>query len=440
MYEKSIKKTAWLLLACFVFAAGVFAGCSRKQETPDSRNAQMQNKQADGAAGGSKKDGTAADSKQTGTARLTMWCDEYETDMFQKRIEQFFAEHLDMEAEVEFEPVGASICKDTFLGDAANGADLFCIPDDQLLTMAASGVIEEIAYADEVKKRSLKGAVQAASVSGRMYAYPYTADNGYFLYYDKRYFTKEDVRSLDRILELCDLSHKKFIMNWTSGWYLYSFFGNTGLQLELNEDGLTNSCNWNTAKGEIKGTDIAQSLLDIANHPGFEETADSDFAKKALDGTAIAVVSGVWDAADIKKAFGGDYGACRLPEYSCAGKRIQMSSFKGYRLLGVNSYSQHRELAEMLADYLSNEESQNFYFQSRQNGPSDKNAAASEDVLKVPAIAAVLEQSEYGVLQKIGQKYWTPMSVFGETMAKGNPNHIPLQDLMDQLVNGITEI
>ncbi len=422
MHEKSIKKEALLVLAFFVSAACVFAGCSRKTGDLDSRNAQTQAKQ------------------ENGTVRLKMWCDEYETDMFQKRLENFFAEHPDMQTEVEFEPVGASICKETFLGDVANGADLFCIPDDQLLTMAASGVLEEIAYADEAAGRSLEGAVQAASIDGTMYAYPYTADNGYFLYYDKRYFTKKDVRTLDRILEICALNHKKFIMSWTSGWYLYSFFGNTGLQLELNEDGLTNSCNWNTAKGEIKGTDIAQSLLDIAKHPGFEEVPDSGFAKKALDGTAIALVSGVWDAADIKKAFGGDYGACRLPVYSCAGKKVQMSSFKGYRMLGVNSYSQHRELAEMLADYLSNEESQIFYFQSRQNGPANKNAAASDAVLEVPAIAAVLDQSKYGVLQKVGQKYWTPMSAFGETMVNGNPNNIPLQDLMDQLVNGITEI
>ena len=35
-----------------------------------------------------------------------------------------------------------------------------------------------------------------------MYAYPLTADNGYFLYYNKAYFSEEDVQSLDRILEL----------------------------------------------------------------------------------------------------------------------------------------------------------------------------------------------------------------------------------------------
>ncbi len=421
-----MKKKAWLVLAATVSAAGILSGCGGTARHADSQNAETQAKQKE--------------QKDTGNTKIKMWCDEYETEMFQKRIKSFFAEYPDMETEVEFEPVGASICKETLLGDVTNGADLFCMPDDQLLTMAASGVLEEIENADKIKERSIEGAVEAASIDGRMYAYPYTADNGYFLYYDQRYFTKEDVCSLDRILEVCARNRKKFIMSWSSGWYLYSFFGNTGLHLSLNADGLTNSCDWNTTKGQITGTDIAQSLLNIAKHPGFQDVPDSAFAKEALDGSAIAVVSGVWDAEAMKEAFGGDYGACRLPEYSCAGKQIQMSSFKGYRMLGVNAYSEHRQLAEMLADYLTNEDSQNYYFKCRQNAPANSSAAASDAVLKVPAITAVLEQSEYAVLQKIGQKFWTPMSVFGDTMAKGNPNGIPLQDLMDQLVSGITEI
>ena len=30
------------------------------------------------------------------------------------------------------------------------------------------------------------------------------------------------------------------VMDWTSAWYVYAFFGNTGLEIGLNEDGLTN--------------------------------------------------------------------------------------------------------------------------------------------------------------------------------------------------------
>lgn len=206
----------------------------------------------------------------------------------------------------------------------------------------------------------------------------------------------------------------------------------------VNDDGLTNYCEWNAKKGKVKGTDIARALLLIAAHDGFEEADDDRRVEMIEDGTAIAAVSGIWDAQLVKKAYGGDYGACKLPTYTCAGEQIQMSSFKGYRLLGVNSYSRQKEWADRLADYLSGEESQKYYFECSQHGPANSNAAASDEVKRVPAIAGVMEQAEYGVLQKIGQKYWTPMTVFGNTMAAGNKNNIPLQELMDQLVEGIT--
>lgn len=379
--------------------------------------------------------------QETGTAvTLKFWCDENELPVFQHRIGQFLEDNrAEADIKVICEPVGASICKDTFLDDLDNGADVFCLPDDQILSMAASGVLEEVPDAEEVYGRSLEGAAEAASVDGRLYAYPLTADNGYFLYYDKRYFKEGDVKTLDRILDICASHGKKFVMSWTSGWYLYSFFGNTGLEMGVNEDGLTNFCEWNETEGDLTGTDIAQALLDIAGHPGFLDADDAQRVEMLEDGTAIAAVSGIWDAAIAEEAFGGEYGACKLPTYTCAGRQIQMSSFTGYRFLGVNSYSAHKEWADRLADYLSAEESQQYFFEQLQHGPANSNAAASDAVGKVPAIAAVQEQAEYGVLQRIGQKFWTPVMTFGTTMAAGNPNHIPLQDLMDQLVSGITE-
>ncbi len=422
-----MKKSFVFVIACIVVFSSMF-GCARKEDA----------KKSDAVSGSPKKTNIEEAGGQ-GTVELKFWCDENEIPMFRERTQQFIEENKsEASINITCEPIGASACKDTFLSDVENGADVFCLPDDQLLTMVASGVMEEVTNADEISTRSLEGAVEAASIDGRLYAYPLTADNGYFLYYDKRYFKEDDVKTLDRILDICAANGKKFAMSWSSGWYLYSFFGNTGLAMGVNDDGLTNYCEWNAKKGKVKGTDIARALLLIAAHDGFEEADDDRRVEMIEDGTAIAAVSGIWDAQLVKKAYGGDYGACKLPTYTCAGEQIQMSSFKGYRLLGVNSYSRQKEWADRLADYLSGEESQKYYFECSQHGPANSNAAASDEVKRVPAIAGVMEQAEYGVLQKIGQKFWTPMTVFGNTMAAGNKNNIPLQELMDQLVEGIT--
>ncbi len=428
-------KKQFIVTAAALIWLFLMTGCAGRVKVPE--NSRIEYRQETSV---SREDSGAAHAEKEGPVRLRFWCDENEIPMFEQRISQFLLEHQN-EADIEAvcEPVGASDCKDTFLADTDNGADVFCMPDDQLLSMAAAGVLEEIPDSDKISGRNLEGAVQAASVDGRMYAYPLTADNGYFLYYDKRYFREEDVKTLDRILDVCAAHGKKFVMSFTSGWYLYSFFGNTGLAMGAGEDGLTNYCEWNAIKGEVTGTDIAKALLKISSHPGFQD-ADDDMREEIVkSGTAIAAVSGIWDAALMENAFGGEYGACKLPSYTCAGKQIQMSSFKGYRLLGVNSYSQHREWAERLADYLSDEESQKFFFEQAQHGPANRSAAASDAVKAVPAITAVLEQSEYGVLQEVGQKYWMPVMEFGTVMAAGNPDNIPLQDLMDELAAGITE-
>ena len=114
-----------------------------------------------------------------------------------------------------------------------------------------------------------------------------------------------------------------------------------------------------------------------------------------------------------------------------------MSSFKGYKMFGVNSYSDHPGWAHKLADWLTNEENQTLRFVERSQGPSNKNAAASDEVAAVPAIAAVIEQSQYGVLQRVGNSYWDPCTKFADIIAAGNPDNISLQDLMDNLANTI---
>ena len=209
--------------------------------------------------------------------------------------------------------------------------------------------------------------------------------------------------------------------------YICSFLNTNGGRLifGINDD------------GSVKGIDVANALLAISSSPAFWNYGD--FPDAAQNGDAIAVVSGVWDINAMKQAFGNDYGACKLPTYTCAGKQIQMSSYTGYRLLGVNSYSKIRAWAEALADYLTNEENQNLRFEKAERGPSNINASKSDAVGKVPAIKAVQEQGQYGYLQKVGPKYWTPTTQFGNTMAAGNPNNVPLQDLLDTMVSGITE-
>lgn len=374
-----------------------------------------------------------------GVVSLTIWAEETNHEVLGKMAESFKQEYAGQaEFDIQIVPSVDAQTKSDVLGDIHNAADVFFLADDQLTSLAAGGALAKIPNADEIKAANTEGAVAAASIGDTLYAYPMTADNGYFLYYDKTYFTDEDVKTLDRILEVAAENEKKFSMEWDSGWYLYSFFGNTGLDFGINDDGVTNHCNWNTTEGDVTGADIVNAMLDIAAHPGFINLPDSEFVAGVQDGTIIAGVSGVWNAMEIQAAWGSDYGAVKLPTFTCAERQIQMSSFIGYKMAGANAYSDHVDWALKLADWVTNEQNQILRFEERNQGPSNIKAAASDKVGKVPAIQAVIAQSEYGVLQRVGNNYWDPFVDFGENLAAGNPSGKDPQELIDTLVEGIT--
>ena len=379
----------------------------------------------------------AADKEQT--VKLTLWGGAEDQKMLQSMVDDFKKEHAsEASFDIKLAVEGETTCKETLLGDVEKGADVFAFPDDQLQALAASGVLQEIRDADQVKQDNIKGAVEAASVNDRLFAYPMTADNGYFLYYNKKYFSGNDVKKLDTILAKAEKVHKKVTMDWTSAWYLYSFFGNTGLKAGVNEDGVTNYCNWNSKKGKIKGIDVAQALERIAGISAFLNTTDDKFLKGVQNGSVIAGVSGVWNANAIDKAWGKNYGAVKLPTYTCAGKQVQMASFTGYKMVGVNAYSSDVKWAMKLAEWITNQDNQTRRFAERGQGPSNIKASQSGDIEKSPAIQAVIAQSEYGCLQRVGGNFWDPISSFGSSVANGTLSPKELQKELDDMVKKVT--
>lgn len=424
--KESVKKNILTMMLAVSIVAMPLAGCTDKTDKT----------QQDTIENGTQE--PASDELESGQVSLTIWAEEANFDTLSKMIESFkqaYAGQADFNITLENSVDGQT--RNNVLSDVHNAADIFSMPDDQLYSLISGGALSPVANQDAVKGANLEEAVYAASYGNILYAYPYSADNGYFLYYDKDYFSQEDVQSLERILEVAAENDKKVSMEFDSGWYLYSFFGNTGLEFGINDDGVTNYCNWNSTEGPIRGVDIADALLDITQSPAFTAQPDSSFIEGAASGEVIAGISGVWNAVEIQNAWGDDYGACKLPVYTVNGEQVQMASFTGYKMFGVNAYSAHLGWAHKLAEWLTNEENQTLRFVERSQGPSNKNAAASDAVAAVPAIAAVIEQSQYGVLQRVGNSYWDPCTKFADIIAAGNPDGVPLQDLMDNLANGI---
>lgn len=419
-----MKKRLVSLLWCILAVSFALSGCARNEEKTSQPSINNEK---------------PSEEIQTDAVTLLVWCgSEEEKVLLEEMLDTFEKQNNEIKFNITVAIESEASCKDTLLGDVKNGADVFAFPDDQLMAMIAAGVLEPLVDGDKIKEANLEGSVEAASYDGKIYAYPMTADNGYFMYYNKKYFTDEDVNTLDQMLGVAAKAGKKVMMDWTSGWYIYSFFGGAGLELGLNEDGITNYCNWNGKDGKTKGVDIAKAMLSIANNPGFISSNDDDFIKGVKEGSIIAGINGVWNATVLQEVWGEDYGAVKLPTYTCNENQVQMSSFAGYKMVGVNAYSQYKDWANKLADWITNEENQTLRFERRKQGPSNNNAALSEEVVKSPAIQALIQQSEFAKLQRVGANYWDPVAEYGQALAKGNVNPNKLQSLLDTLVEGIT--
>lgn len=423
--EHKMKKWSIVFLTGIV-SMGMFSGCGKVAAQ----------KQVDGLEA---INSTENATETTGKVSLTLWGAKEDKELLTQIVDNFKQEYAGQaDFDITIGEQSESECRDVLLGNVEEAADVFTFADDQLMALAASGVLKPVENADAVKSANAEGAVTAASIGDDLYAYPLTADNGYFMFYDKSVFSDEDVKTLDGMLNAATAAGKKVAMDWSSGWYLYSFFGNTGMELGLNEDGISNHCDWNSTDNKIKGVDVAQAMLAISANPGFINTNDEGFTAGAKDGSIAAGISGVWSATELQKAWGKNLGAAKLPTYTCGDAQVQMASFAGYKLVGVNSYSKHTDWATKLAEWITSEENQKLRFEMRGQGPANTNAASADEVKKSPAIQALIAQSEFASLQRIGNNYWSPIAEFGASMAQGNPSGKDLQEQLDTMVEGIT--
>lgn len=332
--------------------------------------------------------------------------------------------------------------KQTVLSDPADAGDIYNFASDQFGELLLNNVLQEVTLntQDVVERCGGKDAPIVAAVSrdGSLYAYPASSSNGYFMYYNKKVFSDSDVATLDGMMEKAAEHGQKVGMDWSSGWYIYSFFKGAGMNVVMSTDGTHNICDFNRKDGEYTGVDVVQAMLDIAANPGFANVVTDTIIDQMKDGTLAAVVNGTWNATAFREIWGDDLGAVKLPTYTIKGNQVQMGSFAGFKYFGVNAYSKHPQWAMELTDYLTNYENQILRFQTVGDAPAFVKAAESDEVKKSVAIAALSEQNKYAAVQNVLDTYWAPASILGTFIAAGNADDWDLQMLLDTNVEKIT--
>ena len=397
--------TAFCLALCM---GAALTGCSKDNKDNN----------ADSSGAGNRK-----------TVSLKVWGSQDDQELLKDMIESFKKKNPDTQYDIKLAVVGENDAKTKILEDPAAAGDLFSFPNDQIRDLVNAGALYEITRnKSEIESANMEGAVDAAKLDGKLYAYPMTADNGYFLYYDNSVISAEQAKTLDGLLEAAGKANKKVMMDVSDGWYVASFFLGAGCTIGVDNDG-KKTCNFNNETG-VK---VGESIKAFTANKAFI-TGDNNILTGGMGNTICAGVSGTWNADAIREKLGDHYAATKLPTFTMDGKQVQMGSFAGYKLIGVNSQTKQPVEAMKLAEWLTNEQNQLIRFEKRAMGPSNLKAAADDRIKDNIALAALAEQQKYASSQRdVPQNFWKAGEAFGTAMETKNYTK-SIKELLDAMV------
>ena len=348
-----------------------------------------------------------------GSIELKLWCASADVD-FEKTLAREFEEKFSQTgAEIKVKVIGVNENSAAFdiIDSPEDGADVFSTYDGYINDLAA-GYISPVAevYSDPVKEAQVESAILPASVYETLCAYPQSVDSGYYLYYDKRVLSEEDIATMDGAIQKSKEVGKSVYYDMCNAWYATGVFFAAGCDIS-ETDGVQTA-----AFGTSEGLAAAKAICHICENQGdgFEgdpgTLGDDYFIQSGFEnGTLSAAVTGAWLAPAIKEAIGEEnLGVAKLPTVLIDGEEKQLHSFGGYKLVCVNKCSKYPFSSQTLAYYLTYLNSQLKRYNTLGTIPSDKRLY--DEVAATNPIAQAIEaQGPYTHSQAgtICDTYWS---------------------------------
>ncbi len=406
-----MKKTLAIVLA-LVMILGV-AACTPKSATTAT--------QPESGSATEQQSGAAASSELAGEYTITVWAAEKVVDLTKKQIEDFNSSNeYGIKFNATVEPVGEGDAATKMITDVEAGGDIFFFAQDQFNRLVQAGALGALGKkaAEFVQTSNVEAAVTAATTGDTFYAYPVTADNTFFVFYDKSVVKEDSLDDIAKMIADCEAAGKTFCFDLKNGWYLPAFFFGTGCKSvwEADSDGkfLAVVDNFNSDKGLI----AARALNEVMSSDKFISSSETS----EFDNGAGFVVSGTWNTENAKSILGDNFGAAPLPKFTVDGNSYQLSPYTGSKLVGVKPHTDAKLNAALhqLAQYLTGEKAQVERFEAAGWGPSNIAAAQSEAVLADAVLGSVAQQAPYSVYQgNIPGNWWgNSAQVLGEALQK----------------------
>ena len=362
--------------------------------------------------------------------KLTVWVSEADKAFATQVANDFKAAHPDKKYNIVIDIQGENDVSTRVLKDVENAADVYSCLNDQLSKLINGDALAQIAGDRLTRIKEVNSADAIDSVTLKVngtdgvYGMPYT-DNTFFLYYDKSVLTETDVQSIDGILSKCS-TNKKFAYPMKDGWYTSAFYFGKNLGFEVTYDNNLGETEITCDFDNETGVAVTQAMWNLVQDARVKADADdSKITAGFHDGSIIAAASGIWNRKTIESYLGDNFAATKLPTYTFnkgAGneEQVQLVSFAGYKLMGVNNYSKNKTDAMDFAEFYTNRENQIKHFEVRGFVPTDEQARADEKVQADVCAKAITAQLAYSKTQKgVPSTLWVPLEGLGSAMITG---------------------
>ncbi len=334
-----------------------------------------------GSSASSNKSSSSSSSNSV-KGNVTLWVDPANVDSYKTLVTGFEKKYPDVKVKVNQSPTGSANAKTDVGKDPAKAADVFKVPNDQLGAMAEAGYINPLSpdATKWVDKNDISVAGEAVSWKGKYYAYPQDQQSN-IIFYNKAKFS-EAPTSWTQFTQ-----DKAIGTDFTNSYNWYPAFLSNGTVL-FGKGGET-----------LDGTDVSgdaglQVLNWFAKQKSNTGVVQSGQALLAdlKSGKTSAVLDGPWDASNVKKILGDNYGVTTLPTIDFGSGEKKMQAFSGVGTLAVNSASKNQVAASSLAQYLSNADSQKELYKANNAIPVAKTLQTDSDITADPAAQAVIKQ------------------------------------------------
>lgn len=364
---------------------------------------------------------------KTSSKTLYYYCPETDTQFLAGLAKQFKEANPDLDYEIKLlSNVGEGDVKTELTKDLKAAADLFEIADDNIRGCVAARALAEVPAADATAYRTSdgEGAVAAFAVGEKVYGYPYRADNGYVLYYDKQIISDSQAATVEGIIAACEAAGAVFDWNITNGWYSPAPLFANGVSLYYDEEGNFNAdaLTSDAAKQAMLGLNAAWT-----GHVGTSVLDDLDTSKFGVPGTGRVGACIKWNDYDSFKTAVGEenVGVKPLPTLQINGVAKSLYSFQGYKGVAIKAglSAEKLEVAQAFAKYITSENAQKSRLQTLGHGVSNKAVIAMTDLWTSPHLLALAEMTAAGhVVSQCGatnDNFWDAMTNLMSTVKNG---------------------